>query len=247
MTAAGTAGRQLPAHVEWVDARTPHEGAHRAAALFEAAFGVAPEGVWSAPGRVNLMGEHTDYNAGLCLPIAPQHRTYAAVSRRGDTTLRLVSAQREDSTIDSCVPFGAGLSSSTSLEAALAMAIDELSGTPLAGTARGLAVIRDACARAEREAAGANTGGLDQSASLFTSEGHALLLDMRDGTRRHIPFDPEQQAMTLLVIDTRAEHALADGQYGKRRHLRSGGCAVGDRQSAGSRARASTRRCSGRV
>ena len=37
---------------------------------FEKAFGSAPEGVWSAPGRVNLIGEHTDYNGGLALPIA---------------------------------------------------------------------------------------------------------------------------------------------------------------------------------
>ena len=62
---------------------------------FERVFGATPEGVWSAPGRVNLIGEHTDYNAGLCLPIALPHRTYAAVSRRGDGILRVASAQRE--------------------------------------------------------------------------------------------------------------------------------------------------------
>jgi galactokinase len=52
-----------------------------------------PSGVWSAPGRVNLIGEHTDYNAGLCLPITIPQRTYAAVRLRADRKLRLRSLQ----------------------------------------------------------------------------------------------------------------------------------------------------------
>jgi galactokinase len=60
---------------------------------FSDAFGSEPSGVWSAPGRVNLMGEHTDYNDGLCLPIALPHRTYAAVRPRADRRLRLASLQ----------------------------------------------------------------------------------------------------------------------------------------------------------
>ena len=60
---------------------------------FSEAFGAEPSGVWSAPGRVNLIGEHTDYNAGLCLPIALWHRTYAAVAPRTDRRLRLRSLQ----------------------------------------------------------------------------------------------------------------------------------------------------------
>jgi galactokinase len=63
------------------------------AQFFSDAFGSFPSGVWSAPGRVNLMGEHTDYNAGLCLPIALPHRTYAAVRLREDRRLRLLSLQ----------------------------------------------------------------------------------------------------------------------------------------------------------
>ena len=56
-------------------------------------FGRAPYGVWSAPGRVNLIGEHTDYNDGLVLPIALPQRTYAACSPRDDGLLRVHSAQ----------------------------------------------------------------------------------------------------------------------------------------------------------
>ena len=47
--------------------------------------------MWAAPGRVNLIGEHTDYNAGLCLPIALPHRTFIALKPREDTKVRVVS------------------------------------------------------------------------------------------------------------------------------------------------------------
>lgn len=61
-------------------------------AAFEAAFGYAPSGVWSAPGRVNLIGEHTDYNLGFVLPFAINRRTFAAVALRSDSTVRVASS-----------------------------------------------------------------------------------------------------------------------------------------------------------
>ncbi|MBT2474626.1 galactokinase [Microbacterium sp. ISL-103] len=60
-----------------------------ASALFTDLTGHAPEGVWSAPGRVNLIGEHTDYNDGFVLPFAIPHRTVAAVGPRDDRRIRV--------------------------------------------------------------------------------------------------------------------------------------------------------------
>ena len=140
----------------FLDSWTDLDGAQRARALFAGAFGGEPDGVWASPGRVNLIGEHTDYNAGLCLPIALPHRTYVAVHRRQDDVVRMVSSLSPydvwsgtvdglapgrvnswpaytggpawslaqdghgvggfDVAVDSCVPLGAGLSSSAAFE-----------------------------------------------------------------------------------------------------------------------------------
>jgi len=67
--------------------------AARAAAWFGRCFDAEPEGVWHAPGRVNLIGEHTDYNEGFVLPFALGQGVRAAVSRRGDGLLELRSRQ----------------------------------------------------------------------------------------------------------------------------------------------------------
>ncbi|MER7623611.1 galactokinase [Streptomyces sp. NPDC126503] len=62
---------------------------------FQALYGTAPEGIWAAPGRVNLIGEYTDFNDGFVLPLALPHTTVAAVSRRDDGVLRLHSADTD--------------------------------------------------------------------------------------------------------------------------------------------------------
>ncbi|MDH2424945.1 galactokinase [Sphaerisporangium sp. TRM90804] len=65
----------------------------RVAEAFQAAFGHEPEGTWHAPGRVNLIGEHTDYNNGFVLPFAVPWGVTTAVRRRTDGTVRLLSLQ----------------------------------------------------------------------------------------------------------------------------------------------------------
>ena len=69
----------------------PADGS-RADALFVAAFGYLPVAVWAAPGRVNVIGEHTDYNGGFVLPMAIDRYTHVAAAPRTDGLLRLVSS-----------------------------------------------------------------------------------------------------------------------------------------------------------
>ncbi|EGX58088.1 galactokinase [Streptomyces zinciresistens K42] len=71
------------------------ETAAAVAERFRELYGTEPEGVWAAPGRVNLIGEHTDYNDGFVMPFALPHTAVAAVSRRTDGVLRLHSRDVE--------------------------------------------------------------------------------------------------------------------------------------------------------
>src|ERR1700691_6545627 len=68
-----------------------------AAGWFRECYGAEPAGVWHAPGRVNLIGEHTDYNDGFVLPFALAQGVRAAASRRDDGRLELRSRQTPDS------------------------------------------------------------------------------------------------------------------------------------------------------
>lgn len=223
---------------------------------FSSVFDGAPEGVWSAPGRVNLIGEHTDYNQGLCLPIALPQRTYAAARRRAGEELRVHSLQNDqtvavslpdvapghpggwasyvagvlwalrddghdvtgmDVAVDSRVPLGAGLSSSAALECSVASAASDLFGLGMLADDAERTALASLCVAAENTIAGAPTGGMDQSAALLCRPDHALLLDCRDGTHQQVPLDLTAAGLVLLVMDTRAEHQLVDGQYAERR------------------------------
>lgn len=238
---------------QWLPAPGREETARALATDAADRLGAAPDGVWSAPGRVNLIGEHTDYNGGLCLPIALPHRAYAAVRVRDDdrVTVRGLQVEQEwsgtlgevgpgrprgwvgyplgvlwslagrgfalpglDVVIDGHVPLGSGLSSSAALECAVAVAVADL--VPEVG-ALPVTDLVAAAVEAENVVVGASTGGLDQTAAMRCVPGHALLLDCRDFSVDQVPWRIGDAGWRVLVVDTRAPHALADGQYAARR------------------------------
>ncbi|WP_030017178.1 galactokinase [Streptomyces monomycini] len=235
--------------------------ARHTAERFREVYGAAPAGVWAAPGRVNLIGEHTDYNDGFVMPLALPHTTLAAAAPRTDGVLRVHSgdgdgdsgsgdgqtvelrldalrpapdggwaaypagvvwAMREaglpvggaDLHYDSTVPVGAGLSSSAALEVVTALALDDLYGLGL--TRQRLAQLAQ---RAENAFVGVPCGIMDQTAAACCVDGHALFLDTRDLSQRHVPFDLAGEGLRLLVVDTRVKHELGDGAYAQRRAL----------------------------
>ncbi len=117
-----------------------------------------------------------------------------------------------DVAIDADLPMGAGLSSSAALECSVALALTELYG--LSVPRRELAAL---ARRGENDFVGVPTGIMDQLAALLCRAGQALLLDCRSGAGTAVPLNPPAAGLALLVIDTRARHALADGRYAARR------------------------------
>ncbi|MFZ9294223.1 MAG: galactokinase [Candidatus Nanopelagicaceae bacterium] len=215
---------------------------------FAKLFGLNPDLVSSAPGRVNLIGEHIDYSDGFVLPFAIKARTYCALRIRSDERIRVATNQHKrdifessiselkpqtgpvwsryilgvlwalgikvgvEILVDSEVPSGAGLSSSAALECSVAIALNhhlELG--------RSLTELARITQRAENEYVGVPCGIMDQSISLMGRAGHALLLDCRDLSTRQIKVDFESHDLKLLIVDTRAHHALVDGGYAERR------------------------------
>ena len=215
---------------------------------FAKLFGLNPDLVSSAPGRVNLIGEHIDYSDGFVLPFAIKARTYCALRIRSDERIRVATNQHKrdifessiselkpqtgpvwsryilgvlwalgikvgvEILVDSEVPSGAGLSSSAALECSVAIALNH--HLELGRSLNELARITQ---RAENEYVGVPCGIMDQSISLMGRAGHALLLDCRDLSTRQIKVDFESHDLKLLIVDTRAHHALVDGGYAERR------------------------------
>jgi len=200
-------------------------------------FGHAPEGVWRAPGRVNLIGEHTDYNAGLSLPFAIDRHVVVAGARSPDGVVRgwsaqeggdiagwgayprgVLSAFREagidvpsvELAVDSDVPLGAGLASSAALLAAVAMAVD---GLAEAGVSRRR--LAELCHQAESRFVGVPVGMLDPLAVLCGRQDHGLLIDFGDLSVEALPLPPAMGPFG--VVDTGVRHRLGDGAYAERR------------------------------
>ena len=223
----------------------------RVEAAFTETFGGPPDGCWWAPGRVNLIGEHTDYNDGFVLPLALALGVAAAACTTDRPVLRVRSTQQPttvelplaaiapgsvsgwsayvagvawafsaeghrlpglDVVVDGDVPLGAGLSSSAALECATALAWNDLAGLALSRTE--LATV---ARRAENDVVGAPTGVMDQMASLHGRAGHLVFLDTRSLDVEHVPFDLSTAGLALLVIDSRAPHALVTSEYAERR------------------------------
>ncbi|HWG23538.1 galactokinase [Actinospica sp.] len=76
------------------------EAAEAARKMFEAVYGAVPTGIFAAPGRVNVIGEHTDYNEGFVLPMAIDRYTAVAAAPRLDGLLRMVSGQGETGVLE---------------------------------------------------------------------------------------------------------------------------------------------------
>lgn len=225
------------------------EGESRARSLMSQTWEVQADGVWSAPGRIPIIGEHTDYNGGLVLSTVTTHRTYVAARLRDDARLRVVSqrgsqfvgpgatwegeldditpdntagwpsfalaviwALREggfdgkglDLAIASCVPSNAGLSSSASLEGAVARAVNGLWRLAL-DSYEGQSLLAEACNYGEVQIAQAPSGGMDQHTVLRCREGEAVELDFaeRPPILHHRPLYFPDYGLGLLVIDAR--------------------------------------------
>lgn len=200
-----------------------------------------------APGRVNLIGEHTDYNGGLCLPFALELGVTVSAraiegTRMSVSSLRFgedhfEAARPERATgwrayvrgicaglgaagyrvpparvgIAGDLPPGAGLSSSAALEVSLALALLALGGTRAPEPVE----LARLCSRVETEWAGAETGLLDQLASLCGRRGAAVLIDFGSLELETVPLALE--GWTLATIDSGSPRTLASSGYNARR------------------------------
>jgi galactokinase len=201
-----------------------------------------------APGRANLIGEHTDYNDGLALPFAigdgvtveataldsarieahatdlDEHDEFELgdpdPSSGWRSFVRGAAAELQraghalcgaELRISGSVPRGAGLSSSAALEVALTLALLGLTDAPEPDRLE----LAKLCSRVEREWVGAQTGLLDQIASLFGERERALRIDFRSLDVR--PVVLELGGFTLVTLDSGEHHDIATSDYNRRR------------------------------
>ena len=200
----------------------------RAQALFAMHFGATPMVVASAPGRVNLIGDHVDYAGGIALPATLAMRTAVAISLRSDGARNMTSEHDApqwhrycegvadllgvggfDLAVASDLPIGAGLASSAALEVATLRAL-------LAATNASMDVLEGAllCQRAEHEYAGTPCGLMDQIIAMVDPTACALAIDF--AMLSWLPIEIPSRA-EFLVFDTGVRHRLVEGAYAERR------------------------------
>jgi galactokinase len=224
-------------------------------AEFGRVFGGAPAVLAQAPARVELLGNHTDYNGGLVMAAAIDRFTAVAgravgggrcrvwsVPFAGEDVFDVGAIERGpegawgryvrgvlwalgeslavrggfEGVVAGDVPLGAGLSSSASLQAALAvfLAAAGVVEDPGDSDERRMVLARW-LQRSENEFVGVASGLLDQFSVLFGRAGHALRLDCRSLEFARLPLgDP---APAIVVCDSRTSRRLADGMYNRRR------------------------------
>jgi len=224
-----------------------------AAAGFKKLYGRPPRWLVAAPGRVNLIGEHTDYNDGFVFPMAIERYTVIAADQRTGITkqIHLASGNFDqpaiinlaeplkpfpkgawvnypagviagflarglkpggfDAMIHSSVPLGGGLSSSASLEVAMATLLEAIVGKRLDPVEKALL-----CQKAEHEYAGMPCGIMDQFISVMGRENHLLLLDCRSRRTELVPLD--DPSLAVLIVNTNVKHELTGSEYPTRRN-----------------------------
>lgn len=214
---------------------------------FKSLFGSAPDVVVRAPGRVNLIGEHTDYNDGYVLPAAIDRAIEMSGRRRPDRTVRVHAFDYSESvefSLDAIqgdpqhrwsnyirgvtkflqdvgrslpgaeiafrgdVPREAGLSSSAALEVATVAFWQKLTGFRL-DPVEAVKLAR----RAENEFVGLPCGVMDQFASALSRAEHALFLDCRDLSFRHVPLRGDSK---IVVCNSGVRRELTQSEYEER-------------------------------
>jgi galactokinase len=215
--------------------------ARLATSLFTTSFATRPTVAVSAPGRVNLIGEHTDYNGGPVLPVALERRT-AIVARAADRWAFVSGTEPEVQRIDIDAPMrkawtdylvgvvrelrlrraappGAEIAIATNLpigaglssSAALTVAAAKALSL-LAGKRLSAAALADVAFRAEYHQVGVRCGRMDQTIAAHAQRGSALLFETAAGTLHPVPFRGR-----LWIMETGVSHRLTGGALNERR------------------------------